>query len=111
MSTEACCGACSEQVLRRFFSDAHQRDRVQAWFGHFNRDPVRGSFQYGAGALARYALLHRDSAWHLLEWQGRHPQTPVVVSSKPHYLRELDVVRSLLWPGHITSTPGSVRAE
>ncbi len=55
---------------------------------------MRGSFQYGAGALARFALLHRDTAWQLLEWRGRHPQTPVVVSSKPHYLRELDVVRT-----------------
>ena len=81
-------------MLRRFFSDPPQQERIQAWFGHFNREPVRGSFQYGAGALARYALLHRETAWQLLEWRGRHPQTPVVVSSKPHYLRELDVVRN-----------------
>jgi hypothetical protein len=81
-------------IENRFCAASSQQERIQAWFGHFNRDPVRGSFQYGAGALARFALLHRDTAWQLLEWRGRHPQTPVVVSSKPHYLRELDVVRT-----------------
>jgi hypothetical protein len=59
---------------------------------------VRGNFPYGAGALARYALLSRDSAWKYLEWQGRHSQTPVVVTAKPHYFRELDVVRHLDGP-------------
>lgn len=60
---------------------------------------MRGSFPYGAGALARYTLLERDSAWKYLEWQGRHSQTPVVVTAKPHYFRELDVVRHLDEPG------------
>lgn len=37
--------------------------------------------------------------WHLLAWEGKHPQAPVSVASKPHYFCELAVgpsVRALL---------------
>ena len=78
--------------MRRFFAE-QQTTRALPWFAHFNREPVRGGFPHGAGALARYALLERDSTWQHLKWQGRHAQTPVVVSAKPHYFRELDMVR------------------
>jgi hypothetical protein len=33
--------------------------------------------------------------WHLLEWQGRHPQSPVAVAQRTHYFSELNVPRTV----------------
>ncbi len=38
---------------------AESKQRVLLWFSHFSMDGL-GSFKYGARALARYALTHRD---------------------------------------------------
>jgi hypothetical protein len=46
-------------ALGRFF--AGPRRRTELWFGHFGHGNV-GSFRFGAGALARFALQHRSEA-------------------------------------------------
>jgi|APGre2960657444_1045066.scaffolds.fasta_scaffold00024_3 hypothetical protein len=85
-------------LWQRFFSLAdHQGDhsgcaRACAWFGSWSPDGHHGP---GAAALARYALAHRHSAWHLLAWTGRHAQSPVVAACKPATWCELDTRATL----------------
>ncbi|EFN58578.1 hypothetical protein CHLNCDRAFT_50380 [Chlorella variabilis] len=79
-------------LLRRFFKSDPKRGPL--WFGHFSMEGMR-RFKYGAAALAKYALTNRAEVWHLLAWQGRHPQAPVAVAQRTHYFSELDVPRTL----------------
>ncbi len=80
------------QLLPDFFtaSDA----RIRGWFAHFDMAGI-SAFQYGAKALANYALAERDHAWQHLVWTGKHAQAPVAVAAKPHYFCEPDVMRSV----------------
>jgi len=47
-------------ALGRFFKGP--RRRTELWFGHFGHGGNVGSFRFGAGALARFALQHRSEA-------------------------------------------------
>jgi len=47
-------------ALGRFFEGP--RRRTELWFGHFGHGGNVGSFRFGAGALARFALQHRSEA-------------------------------------------------
>jgi hypothetical protein len=90
------------------FFRADVEGRAPLWFGHFSMEGTRG-FKHGAKALATYAMAHRDSAWSLLRWGGRHAQAPAAVAARPHYFCELDVpatVASLL-----RSCPGFWRSR
>lgn len=60
------------------------RDRIRAWFAHFGPTGI-SQLQYGARAIANYALAERAEAWHHLVWAGKHSQSPVAVAAKPHY--------------------------
>ncbi|KAK9844044.1 hypothetical protein WJX81_002911 [Elliptochloris bilobata] len=81
------------EALARFFAGPPRRSKL--WFGHFGHGSSGGSFRLGAGALARYAMLHRGEVWDLLVWRGKHAQAPVAVAAKPHYFGELDVAASV----------------
>ena len=48
------------EALARFF--AGQPRRTELWFGHFGQASSGSGFRFGAGALARYAMLHRGEA-------------------------------------------------
>lgn len=79
-------------LLRRFFHGNHTR--IMGWFASF-AGGEHSEHQLGARALARFAFVHRETCWDQLEWQGSHSQAPATVAAKPHYFRELDVVRTV----------------
>jgi hypothetical protein len=64
------------------------------WFDHF-AFTVESSHKRGARALSQYAFVNRDICWEELEWKGKHGQFPAVVATKPHYFRDLDVLRTV----------------
>eukprot|EP00803_Ostreobium_quekettii_P011293 evm.model.scf_938.6 EVM.evm.TU.scf_938.6 scf_938:56346-58522(-) len=80
------------EIVKAFFKD--DRQRIPLWFSHFSLSGF-SSFRWGARALANYVLANRETAWKLLHWEGRHPQAPVMVASKPHYFCELNVTKSV----------------
>ena len=45
------------EALARFFAGPPRR--TELWFGHFGHASSDSGFRFGAGALARYAMLHR----------------------------------------------------
>lgn len=45
--------------------------------------------------MAQFAFANRDICWEELEWRGKHGQSPAVVATKPHYLLDLDVQRTV----------------
>ncbi len=55
-------------TLARFFAGPSRR--TELWFGHFGLGNV-GSFPFGAGALARYALLHRSEVRYCSQRRAR----------------------------------------
>ncbi|KAJ8748199.1 hypothetical protein K2173_000607 [Erythroxylum novogranatense] len=79
-------------VLEKFF-DGHPT-RILQWFSHF---AVGGGMEpkKGAKALSQFAFVNRDICWEELEWKGKHGQSPAVVATKPHYLMDLDVLRTV----------------
>jgi hypothetical protein len=64
------------------------------WFDHF-AFTAESSHKRGARALSQYAFVNRDICWEELEWKGKHGQSPAVVATKPHYFRDLDVLRTV----------------
>ena len=45
------------EAIARFFAGPPRR--TELWFGHFGHASSESGFRFGAGALARYAMLHR----------------------------------------------------
>ena len=87
-------------AVHRFFADHFWSTLAHYLFSKHALEPTvsclfplqDGEHLFGAKALSRYALLHRDKCWEELEWAGSHPQAPGMVATKPHYFAELDVV-------------------
>ncbi|KAK9810208.1 hypothetical protein WJX72_006648 [[Myrmecia] bisecta] len=84
--------ASHPDIVTKFFKGDIKR--ISYWFAHFSIAGWPG-FKYGAAALGKYALAHRDEVWDLLAWQGKHAQAPVAVVTKPHYFTELDTERTV----------------
>lgn len=80
------------ELLQQFFLGSDMR--IAVWFGHFSMEGM-SKFKYGAYALAHYALAERSEVWQHLVWEGKHPQAPVAVASKPHYFCELNVTATV----------------
>ncbi|KAK9916219.1 hypothetical protein WJX75_000167 [Coccomyxa subellipsoidea] len=55
---------CQPEAYAALFMTS-KADNVMLWFDHFTQDS-RGHFQYGAKALAQYALRKREEVWDLL---------------------------------------------
>lgn len=68
--------------------------RILEWFSEFASDGG-SDHKRGAKALAQFAFANRDICWEELEWRGKHGQSPAVVATKPHYLLDLDVQRTV----------------
>ncbi|KAF3592379.1 hypothetical protein DY000_02025620, partial [Brassica cretica] len=68
--------------------------RILEWFSEFAFDGG-SDHKRGAKALAQFAFANRDICWEELEWRGKHGQSPAVVATKPHYLLDLDVQRTV----------------
>lgn len=64
------------------------------WFSEFAFDGG-SDHKRGARALAQFAFANRDICWEELEWRGKHGQSPAVVATKPHYLLDLDIQRTI----------------
>ncbi|CAO1939805.1 unnamed protein product [Urochloa humidicola] len=79
-------------ILEEFFRGNPKR--IMQWFGHF---AVTGDsiHKKGAKALSQFAFVKRDMCWEELEWKGKHGQSPAVVATKPHYFRDLDVLKTV----------------
>ncbi|CAL4946150.1 unnamed protein product [Urochloa decumbens] len=79
-------------MLEEFFRGNSKR--IMQWFGHF---AVTGESTHkkGAKALSQFAFVNRDMCWEELEWKGKHGQSPAVVATKPHYFRDLDVLKTV----------------
>ncbi|KAF8105658.1 hypothetical protein N665_0157s0223 [Sinapis alba] len=79
-------------LLERFFEGNPKR--ILEWFSEFAFDGG-SDHKRGAKALAQFAFANRDICWEELEWRGKHGQSPAVVATKPHYLLDLDVQRTV----------------
>ncbi|CAN0824385.1 hypothetical protein LINGRAHAP2_LOCUS24 [Linum grandiflorum] len=79
-------------VLEKFFQGSSRR--VSEWFANF-ADGAGLEHKKGAKALFQFAFVNRDICWEELEWKGKHGQSPAVVATKPHYLLDLDVQRTV----------------
>jgi hypothetical protein len=79
-------------ILEKFF-EGNQK-RILEWFSEFAYDGG-SDHKRGAKALAQFAFANRDICWEELEWRGKHGQSPAVVATKPHYLLDLDVERTI----------------
>ncbi|XP_010482082.1 PREDICTED: uncharacterized protein LOC104760815 [Camelina sativa] len=79
-------------ILEKFF-EGHPK-RILEWFSQFAYDGG-SDHKRGAKALAQFAFTNRDICWDELEWRGKHGQSPAVVATKPHYLLDLDVQRTI----------------
>ncbi|KAJ0253942.1 Uncharacterized protein HA466_0115350 [Hirschfeldia incana] len=79
-------------LLERFFEENPKR--ILEWFSEFAFDGG-SDHKRGAKALAQFAFANRDICWEELEWRGKHGQSPAVVATKPHYLLDLDVQRTV----------------
>lgn len=73
---------------------AGEPKKALQWFQNF-AGVGETDHQLGARALARYAFMHREAAWHELVWKGDRSQAPATVASKPHYFSELDVAETI----------------
>ena len=83
-------------LLKKYFGekvDAQER-RIMSWFSHFSCHGIT-SFTHGAYALAKYALKHRSTCWHLLEWTGAHSHAPIYISNNTARFAELDVFQTV----------------
>ncbi|CAN1181964.1 hypothetical protein LINPERPRIM_LOCUS40604 [Linum perenne] len=79
-------------VLEKFFQGSSWR--ISDWFANF-ADGAGLEHKKGAKALFQFAFVNRDICWEELEWKGKHGQSPAVVATKPHYLLDLDVQRTV----------------
>ncbi|CAH8363062.1 unnamed protein product [Eruca vesicaria subsp. sativa] len=79
-------------LLEKFFEENPKR--ILEWFSEFAFDGG-SDHKRGAKALAQFAFANRDICWEELEWRGKHGQSPAVVATKPHYLLDLDVQRTV----------------
>ncbi|XP_024007072.1 uncharacterized protein LOC18013125 [Eutrema salsugineum] len=79
-------------LLEKFF--AGNPKRILEWFSDFAVDGG-SDHKRGARAFAQFAFANRDICWEELEWRGKHGQSPAVVATKPHYLLDLDVQRTI----------------
>ncbi|KAJ4900815.1 Uncharacterized protein Rs2_14766 [Raphanus sativus] len=79
-------------LLEKFFQGDPKR--ILEWFSEFASDGG-SDHKRGAKALAQFAFANRDICWEELEWRGKHGQSPAVVATKPHYLLDLDVQRTV----------------
>ncbi|KAL1198436.1 hypothetical protein V5N11_008909 [Cardamine amara subsp. amara] len=79
-------------ILEKFFEGNPKR--ILEWFSEF---AYKGGSDHkrGAKALALFSFANRDICWDELEWRGKHGQSPAVVATKPHYLLDLDVQRTI----------------
>ncbi|VVB15427.1 unnamed protein product [Arabis nemorensis] len=79
-------------LLEKFFQGNPKR--MLQWFSEFAFDGG-SDHKRGARALAQFAFANRDICWEELEWRGKHGQSPAVVATKPHYLLDLDIQRTI----------------
>ncbi|CAA7058935.1 unnamed protein product [Microthlaspi erraticum] len=79
-------------LLEKFFKGNPKR--MVQWFSEFASDGG-SDHKRGARAFAQFAFANRDICWEELEWRGKHGQSPAVVATKPHYLLDLDVQRTI----------------
>lgn len=80
-------------IMLESFFEGNPR-RILEWFNHFASTSESGH-KKGARALSQFAFINRDICWEELEWRGKHGQSPAVVATKPHYLHDLDVLKTV----------------
>lgn len=68
--------------------------RVLQWFVNYSSGSGL-ELGKGAKALSQFAFKNRDICWEELEWKGKHGQSPAMVATKPHYLLDLDIQRTV----------------
>ncbi|XP_010551996.1 PREDICTED: uncharacterized protein LOC104822459 [Tarenaya hassleriana] len=79
-------------ILEKFFQGNPKR--ILRWFSDFATDGG-SDHKRGAKGLAQFAFTNRDICWEELEWRGKHGQSPAVVATKPHYLLDLNVQKTV----------------